>query len=170
MRDSFFGLHINPTIHCAPFPGLRGAPSFCSGGRDPILSLRVHRPDTNRDALDDEALGLMQILRDCVFKTSELTGFLAGHREVFAGHQYDVSMLDATATFRAPQQRGDDGVDEGAQHLLSKVELKIRREGTTEDRIDSETSVRKGQSELSQAWFRGTTSEPVVAASTSRAS
>lgn len=41
----------------------------------------------------------MQILRDCVFKTSELTGFLAGCPEVFAPYQYDVSMLDATAAF-----------------------------------------------------------------------
>lgn len=41
----------------------------------------------------------MQILRDCVYNASELTGFLAGHPEVIAGHEHDVSMLDATATY-----------------------------------------------------------------------
>lgn len=43
----------------------------------------------------------MQILRDCIFKTTEVTGILAGHPEIIAGFQYDVSMLDATSAFLA---------------------------------------------------------------------
>lgn len=41
----------------------------------------------------------MEILRDVVLKTSELTGLLAGHPEVIAPYRNEISMLDATAAF-----------------------------------------------------------------------
>lgn len=66
-----------------------------------MLGLRIQRPNTSRDELEDEAVELFQILRDCIFKTSELTGFLAGHQELIGPFSYDVSMLDATSSFLA---------------------------------------------------------------------
>lgn len=66
---------------------------------DPVIQLRVQRANASRDELDAEALELMEILRDCVLKTSELTGLLAGHPDVIAPYQNEISMLDATAAF-----------------------------------------------------------------------
>lgn len=66
---------------------------------DPVIQLRIQRPNASRDDLEAEALELMEILRDCVLKTSELTGYLAGHPDVIAPYQKDISMLDATAGY-----------------------------------------------------------------------
>lgn len=68
---------------------------------DPVIELRVQRANASPDELDDEALELMQILRDYILKTSEVTGILAGHPEIIAPFRYDLSMFDATSTFLA---------------------------------------------------------------------
>ncbi|KAK7704071.1 hypothetical protein SLS64_008629 [Diaporthe eres] len=68
---------------------------------DPIISIRIQRPGATPDELDDEALELTQILRDFIFKTSEVMGILAGHPEIIAPFQYDLSMVDATSAFLA---------------------------------------------------------------------
>ncbi|KAG6362759.1 hypothetical protein INS49_007853 [Diaporthe citri] len=78
-----------------------GNMSTSANPTDPVLELRIQRAGASCDELDDEALELMEILRDYIFKTSEVTGILAGHPEIIAPFQYDLSMLDATSSFLA---------------------------------------------------------------------
>ena len=66
-----------------------------------MIEFRIQRAGVSRDELDDEAMELMEILRDCIRNTHELTGFLAGHTEVIGRFQNDVSMLDAVSGFLA---------------------------------------------------------------------
>lgn len=68
---------------------------------DPIISIRIQRAGASPEELDDEELELTQILRDFIFKTSEVMGILAGHPEIIAPFQYDLSMVDATSAFLA---------------------------------------------------------------------
>lgn len=44
---------------------------------------------------------------------------------------------------RAPGQHGDDGVDEGAEHLLNEAELRAKQGVTAGDEGESETSVQE---------------------------
>lgn len=68
---------------------------------DPVIELRAQRANASPDELDDEALELTQILRDYIFKASEVTGILAGYPEIIAPFRYDLSMFDATSSFLA---------------------------------------------------------------------
>lgn len=66
---------------------------------EPVIELRVQRANTSREELDDEAVVLMQILRDCIFSSNQLTGFLAGQPDATRTIQAEVSMLDATSSY-----------------------------------------------------------------------
>lgn len=66
---------------------------------EPVIELRVQRTNASREELDDEAVVLMQILRDCIINSNQLTGFLAGQPEATSPIQAEVSMLDATSSY-----------------------------------------------------------------------
>lgn len=66
---------------------------------EPVIELRVQRANASREELDDEAVVLMQILRDCIINSNQLTGFLAGQPEATSPIQAEVSMLDATSSY-----------------------------------------------------------------------
>lgn len=66
---------------------------------EPVIELRVQRANASREELDDEAVVLMQILRDCIFNSNQLTGFLASQPEATHPIQAEVSMLDATSSY-----------------------------------------------------------------------
>lgn len=95
---------------------------------DPVIALRVHRAGTSREELDDEALELMEILMDCIYKTSELTGLLAGHPDVIAPYRNEISMLDATSAFLVtmlgPSVNG--GVRHSTEQTLRRTEIRNR--------------------------------------------
>ena len=64
-----------------------------------MVELRVHRTNASREELDEEAVVLMQIIRECIFNSNQLTGFLAGQKDATKPFQSEVALLDATSSY-----------------------------------------------------------------------